>query len=355
MKRLRPMKPLPRVSRREIVQMARHFERRAIGAETAAELASRRRSDRSEGKKRPWTDVASVKEALELSHAIHQAGRFTGEQHFFHSVVPVEHLHDDRTFNGHYKKRLDPISEKLRELEAKHGLKPGEYWPRGQGPAEYDRLNAQYEKVLDDEFGKLLREVGLDAHAKMWRGNRGEFDRLREAGRASVFEASDVEHATVKLIGIFETEATKCAKAEAYYAACVMIGSASEARLLLKCLQEPTELAAAKAKIPATKGFHKGGPEFWNLSQLMEIANQAGWVANLQTENVVVHIVNLLSHLHEMRNLVHPGRHAVRRPHVSIGKEQYADAKAAYSALRFALEGTASGRRGSDEEEGLLG
>ena len=82
---------------------------------------------------------------------------------------------------------------------------------------------------------------------------------LRQRGcDVTVFEQSDVEHATAKLIGMFETEATKCAKAKAYYAACVMIGSASEARLLLKCLQEPTELAAAKAKIPATKGFHKG-------------------------------------------------------------------------------------------------
>jgi hypothetical protein len=338
MKRLRPMKPLPRVSRREVVQMVRHFERRAIGAATAAELASRRRLNRSEGKKRSWTDVASVKEALELSNAIHQAGLFTEEEFFFHCVVPVEHLHEHLWIGGHYKERLDPISNKLREVEAEYELKPGEFWPKGQGPAEYDRLNAQYEKVLDDEFGKLLREVGLDTHSKLWRQKRAEFDRLREAGRASTFEKSDIEHATAKLIGMFETEATKCAKAKAYYAACVMIGSASEARLLLKCLQDPTELAAAKAKIPATKGFHKGGPEFWNLSQLIEIANQAGWVANLQTENVVIHIVNLLSHLHDMRNLVHPGRHAVRRPHVSIGKEQYADAKAAYSALCFSLE-----------------
>ena len=258
MKRLRPMKPLPRVSRREVVQMAHHFERRAMGAATAAELASRRRSDRTEGKKRSWTDVVSVTEALKLCHAIPKAGQFTWEEYFFHSVVPMESLHDDRTFNGHYKETLDPIFEKLRKFEAEHELKPEEYWPKGQGPAEYDRLNAQYAKVLDDEFGKLLREVGLDAHAKLWRNKRGEFDRLREAGRASVFEQSDVEHATAKLIGMFETEATKCAKAKAYYAACVMIGSASEARLLLKCLQEPTELAAAKAKIPATKGFHKG-------------------------------------------------------------------------------------------------
>lgn len=208
MKRLHTVKRLRRVSRREVVQMARHFERRAKGAATATELASRRRLEKSEGKNRSWTDVASVKEALELSHALYNGGRFTWDEYFFHSVYPVESLHDHLTFEGHYKDKLDPTSARLREVEGKYGLKDGEYWPKGQGPTEYDRLNARYEKILDDEFGKLLREVGLGAHARLWRDNREEFNRLREAGRASVFEASDIEHATAKLIEMYEREAT---------------------------------------------------------------------------------------------------------------------------------------------------
>lgn len=287
-----------------------------------------------------WTDLASVKEALELTHALYEGGRFTWDEYFFHSAVPVESLHDHRNFEGHYKDKLDPISAKLRDVEAKHGLKDGEYWPKGQGPAEYDRLNARYEKALNDEFEKLLREVGLAAHTRLWRNNRDEFHRLREAGRASVFEASHIEHATAKLIEIYESEAAKCAKAKAYYAACVMLGSASEALILLKCLQEPTELAAARAKITNSKGFHKDGPQSWSLSQLVDIAKEAGWIANLETQNVVVQMVNLMSHLRDIRNLVHPGRHAVRRPHVSIGQEQHADTKTAYLALRFTLERT---------------
>lgn len=338
------MKPLRRVRRRELMEMASHFERRAKGAAIAAELASRQRLERAEGKGRLWTDLASVRETLELTHALYEGGKFTWEEYFFHSVVAVESLHDHLSFYGpsFCKERLDAISAKIRKVEAKFGLKPGEYWARGQGPAEYKRLNAQFDKVNADEFGELLREVGLDEHARLWRNNREEFDRLREAGRASVFEKGDIEHATVKLIEMYENEATKCTKAKAYYAGCVMLGSAAEALILLKCLQEPGELAAAKAKIPKSSGLHKGGPQFWNLSQLIQIANHAGWVANLETENVVVHIVNLISHLHDIRNLVHPGRHATRRPHVSIGREQYADAKVAYLALRFALERTAN-------------
>jgi hypothetical protein len=140
------------------------------------------------------------------------------------------------------------------------------------------------------------------------------------------------------LIAMYASEAKKCANAQAYYAACVMLGSASEALILLKCIQEPVQLAEAIARTPATRRFHKGGPQFWNLAQLIEVANEAGWIANLETENILVHIVNLLASLHELRNLVHPGRHTVQRPHISIGEEQYKDAEAAYLALRYALE-----------------
>ena len=236
MRRLRPIKPPRRVTRSEIAQMVRHFERRATGVAAAAELASRRRTAKSERRDRLWTDATSVKESLELSHALYEGGRFTWEEYFFQCAVPIESLQDRHTMDGHYDNKLAPVVSKLRGVEVKHGLEPGQYWPKGRGPAEYDRLNARYEKLLDNEFGKLLREVGLDAHAKLWRGNREEFDRLREAGRASVFEPADLEHATAKLIDMYESEASKCAKARAFYAACAMLGSACEALILLKWL-----------------------------------------------------------------------------------------------------------------------
>ena len=340
MKRLRPMKQPRLVTRRDTEQLASHFERRAQGIATATQLASLRRLEKTEGKRKSWTDFAAVKDALELAQALYAGGGLTSDEFLFYSVAPVESYHDHLTLNGHYKDKLDPITNKLREIEAGHGLKPDEYWRKGEGPEEHDRLNARYEKVLDDEFGKLLREVGLVAHSRLWRDNRKEFDRMREAGRASLFESSDVEHATSKLIGMYEGEATKCAKAKAYYAACVMLGSASEALILLRCLQKPAELERAKAELPKSKRFNKDGPPAWNLGQLIEIAIQAGWIANLETESVVVQIVNLISQLHDIRNLVHPGRHAASKPHVTISQEQYADAKAAYTALRFALEKT---------------
>lgn len=119
-----------------------------------------------------------------------------------------------------------------------------------------------------------------------------------------------------------------------------MLGSATEALLLLKCQQEPTELAVAKAKLPKANGFDRRGPNHWNLSQLVELAKLAGWLSDVATENVVVYIANLVGLLHDTRNLVHPGRHATRRPHVRIGEEQYKDAKAAYRTVRLQIEPT---------------
>jgi hypothetical protein len=347
MTRLRTNKAIRRVSKRDLRKVAQHFDRRAKGTVTAAELSARMKARREEKGKTDWTSEESVRASLELSHAINESGRFTEEQYFFHCAAPVESLHDHRWMEGHYKDKLDPISAAMRAVETKYGLTDGQYWPRGAGSAEYTRLSAQYDRLFADELAALFRKFGLERHARLKARNRTEYDRLREAGRAHVFDRTDVEHATAKLIDMYEAEAKKCVKAKAFHAACVMLGSACESLILLKCIREPAELAAAQARIPKSKGFHKGGPSYWNLGQLVEVAKLAGWVADLETANAVVQIVNLLGHLQGLRNLVHAGRHAADMPHISVGKEQYEDAWSAYLALKFAFEKKATAARAS--------
>ena len=194
MKRLRPITRVRRISRVELNRTARHFERRAKAATEAAELAKVAQFKRKENE-RSWTDANSVRESLQLSHAIYESGRFTWEEYFFHSALPVEHLHEHRLFTGAYEE-LRPISAKIREIEAKYGLRDGQYWPRGAGPEEYQKLNTKYDKIVDLKLGSLFRELGLSMHARLWLRDRAEFDRLREAGRASAFESEDIEHAT---------------------------------------------------------------------------------------------------------------------------------------------------------------
>ena len=294
-KRLHPMKRLRTVSSREMRKLERHLERRARGRAAAAELALRRSGEKLEGL---WKDIASVREYLAMTHALNEGGRLTEDEYFFHCVAPVESLEEHVSMQGDYRTKLDGILAKMTEIEASHGLKPGESWRRGQGPAEFKRLSALYEKTRDNAFAKLLREAGLSAHARLWREDREEFNRLREAGRAALFDRWDIESATMKLIELYGSEASKSAGAKAYYAATVMLGSASEALLLLKCIQEPGEVAAARAALPRGARFHKDGPLYWNLNQLIEISKQAGWISDVEMEDVRIHIVNLVAEFH---------------------------------------------------------
>ena len=335
--RLHPMKRLRRVSRSEISRAMKHFERRAKAGARAAELAQLQRLE-AQKEEPSWTDADSVKETLELCHAIYESGRFTWEEYFFNTTAPVESLHQHQQLNGRYDDKLKPILLRMKEIESKYGLKPDEYWRIGSEPPAYDRLDKKYCKILDIKLSSLFREFSLYTHARLLLNNKTEYNRLREAGRASFSESTDIEHATAKLIDVYVSEARKCARAKAYYAACLMLGSASEALILLKCLQKRAEVSAAMARNPKLRGLDKKEPQYWNLGQLIEVAKEAGWFANLRTQNVLVYVEQVVIHLRELRNLVHPGRHARQRPHISIGEEQYKDANSAYLALRYSLE-----------------
>lgn len=332
--RLSPFKPLPRPTQPELAKLARHFERRASAAKKIEQLIGQRR-ELPLGER--WTDPALVQADVDLALAMYEAGQFTYEEYFFHCALPVEAYHSHASLHGEDRRRFDVIHERIALIKRKHGLSADQFWKKGAGPAEYTKQNELFEKTYDQLFKKLLRQFGLNGHARLWFGDRSEFDRLREAGRLAIHEKWDTEHELVKLVALFESEAKKCARAKAYYAACAMLGAATEALLLLKCHQEPAELEEAKKKLPTKNGFDKRGPHHWNLSQLIEIAKLASWVSDVATENVVVHVAGLMGNLHETRNLVHPGRHAKRYTHLRVGAERFKDADAAYRTVRLLI------------------
>lgn len=63
-------------------------------------------------------------------------------------------------------------------IKRKHGLKADEYWQRGQGPEDYQRLNKQYEVASEADFVSTLKEFGLSDLADLKQHDPGEFDRL---------------------------------------------------------------------------------------------------------------------------------------------------------------------------------
>jgi hypothetical protein len=159
-----------------------------------------------------------------------------------------------------------------------------------------------------------------------------------ELGRRWVFERGDHLGAVFNLLEIYESEAQRSANAKAYYAAVTMLGSAAEAHLLLECLRQRRKAMAAAKRLPSGKRPASPDPLKWTLANLVSIAKEAGWLPSID-DGEIVHIVEGWVHrLRGMRNLLHPGRHILEKPHVTIGHQQWFDAESAYTTLRHAIE-----------------
>ena len=106
---------------------------------------------------------------------------------------------------------------------------------------------------------------------------------------------------------LYESEARKSASAEAYYAANAMLGSASEARILLECPRQPAKIRAIIRDLPKGKQPRSSNPLDWSLNDLIEIAPRAGWLPNIDDLDVV-HVVSGWTHrLRAIRNFLHLG------------------------------------------------
>jgi len=83
----------------------------------------------------------------------------------------------------------------------------------------------------------------------------------------------------------------------------------------------------------------------WTLANLVSVANEAGWLPNIDDGNVI-HVVSGWAHrLRAIRNLLHPGRHAADKPHARLSKEEWLDAASACTALRHAIEAARKTKR----------
>jgi hypothetical protein len=337
------MKPDPKpeiVSSQATEAMLDHFRRR-VGGQLSLETA---RHSLQTGRTTAGLHASQIRSAgdaqkwVSLTQAMLDAGRLTQAEALLYRTFSINHLHESRWSDGEYGNELDPISKAMKKIENDYGLTEDQYFRTSDAPDDWLVLSATYDRIMDEKFEASLREFGLDADADLWRDDRVEFEKLRESGRLSVFEASNAEKAISSSILIYEREATLCSQVEAHYAACVMLGSAAEGRLVLACLQRPAECKAAYDALPKTAKSRNPDPLSWSLDHLISVASAAGWIKSLEHDDIVFIVSGWLENLRITRNLLHPGRHAKERPHVAIGYEAYADASAAYSALRVCLD-----------------
>jgi hypothetical protein len=337
-RRLRKLKPAARVTTTELSAALNHIRARVAGEislkKTLATLVPQKERSKNSTQELEAELPAEVKLATDLF----DAGKITKSEYFFYCGFHIVRLHESYHMDGTYDSGLREINASMEGIERRYGLKENEYWLTSDAPEEYLRESAKYDLIVDEKQLDLFQRFAPALLTDQLRSDAKTFWRLYERGRRSVFEKEDHLASALDLVELYEGEAEKSANAEAYYAAITMLGSAAEARILLECLRQPTKTRALVGGLPKKSRPKSANPLNWTLVDLLRVAELAGWLPNID-DGEVVHIVLGWAHrLRLTRNLLHPGRHIVERPHARLGKEEWLDAISAHTALRRAIE-----------------
>jgi hypothetical protein len=80
----------------------------------------------------------------------------------------------DAFASQHAELALHHLDERLRAIEAAHGLEEDDFWEPGEAPAEYEAVLRQYERAWDEIFAVQLDGFGEQAIAALFRTDRAE-------------------------------------------------------------------------------------------------------------------------------------------------------------------------------------
>ena len=326
----KPAKHLPALSEAEADDVLARLRDRALGGQQAHELATATRN----AVKPHYADPMAVRSYLDLVRALKRSGKLTFAEYVMQAGHRLEGIVDHRIQSGAYASELDPISEAMRQIEVAHGLTPDQYWTRANMPDDYSALSDAYDTVTSSKLPLVMDEFGEGELAELLRSDKVRYDALREEGRLSIFEKENTDAALTALIANYEDQAHRATEAQAYLAACLMWGAAAEARLLLRCLRELDAALAARDQLGKDKP-RRDDPTKWTLEQLVLVTAKAGWLGTIEDDDFVFYVEGLVGQLRGMRNLVHPGRCIVDRPHLLVDAAMCDDARTAYLALRI--------------------
>ena len=284
-------------------------------------------------------DPDYARKMLALTQALYSCRRLTTSEYVFYAAMVVDRIHGERWFGHQFEAELGPITAAMRSIEKREGLKSDEYWPVGEGPADHQALNAQYEAVLDAKTIDIFREFGLHDLADLKVNRLAEFDRLSERGSRALFHQDELIPAIRDVVARCEREAQSAALAGAYSAAITSLGAAVEGLLLLRCLKSPCKAAATAAALPRrARPRNLSDPTTWTFDNLIAVCDEAGWMPQIETEVAQYDPSGLAHILRGMRNYVHPGRYARQRPWTEPDEREYKDAEAIY-ILMLAIVG----------------
>jgi hypothetical protein len=337
------LKPLARRSQRiadreaALMSALNRLDDRALGEAVLGQLRdvlAALTDKRTEFRKDPLRAAKLVK----LAKALYASRRVSTQEYVLFAVSPVERVHEERWMRGDYQNELGPISEAMKSIEEEHGLEPDQYWPLGESPEEYSRLNVQYDAVLDERFMTTLREFGLDDLSELKEQNPAEFNQLLERGRRAIFHRSEYILAIRDVVVRYEEDARRAASVKAYSAAVTSLGAGVEGLLLIRCLRSRHKAHRIASNLKRrVRPRHPEDPTTWTFEALIETCQKAGWLPPVETSVAQYDAAGLAHLLRVMRNHVHPGRQARQRPWSETDEREYQDAEAIYVILLSTL------------------
>ena len=277
-----------------------------------------------------------TRQIVAMLKAGRSAGRFSHADYVSKASYFIISIHEDRWLNGAYPE-IALLSAEIQKVEDAHGLKPGEYWPRGQGPDDYEELNRRYGEALDLHIAPTLREFDVPDIADLFENDPSRYEELVEQGRRATFDPPDNIERLQRLSARYRREAELSYSAGAFYATAALCAAAIESLLLLQVLRDPSATREAMARLPRERRPRNADPIHWGLANLISVAHAAGWLPDFDTPDSVIVVSALSDSVREYRNLIHPARHLQHDTARSIEEMEADDARALLTIVEHIL------------------
>src|SRR4051812_35393993 len=129
-----------------------------------------------------WTRLgpdSTEEERLAVYRAVRAAGSVPEKAGFYLVSWQIDAITLGRADEG-----LRGHEDRVEAVRKAHGLAEDDYWPPGEGPPDYQEAQRQLHDAWEALYAVTLDELGEQEMARLFRTDRGRFDRLSEAGRA---------------------------------------------------------------------------------------------------------------------------------------------------------------------------
>jgi hypothetical protein len=320
-----------RVARIEVAYS--QLEERATARAVLPDLVAELKRVRLKVKKDSWSDPEEARTKIQLWFAMYLARLVSLQEYIFVVASASEGVHEGRIIAKAYPE-LEQFSSQMRQIQSDHSLPLDQFWQIKDAPLAYRRLSAKWSAADQKRLGETLTELeGQDA-SMLFSEDLPEFDRLRERGRRSFFDKTELLSALADTVKRYEYEARVSATGGAFTAAVTLLGAALEGLLLLRCMKSKAKAIQIAAALPKRqRPCHQNTPSRWTFDNLIQVCMQAGWLPLIQTDTTEIRPEGLAHLLRKMRNHIHPGKVCVESPWVEAERRDFEDAEVIYTIL----------------------